>query len=44
MTYGSSGTILFDLEYVSLGGSFRLATGCFRDRSQVAARLTLPLN
>jgi hypothetical protein len=36
--------MLIDLKYVALGGAFAFPTGFFRDRSQLAARLTYLLN
>ncbi len=44
LTYRYSDSLLFDLKYVALGGAFQFPTGFFRDRSQLAARVTLLLN
>jgi hypothetical protein len=44
LTYRYSDSMLVDLKYVALGGSFTFPTGYFRDRSQLAVRLTYLLN
>lgn len=44
VTYRYTDSLLFDLKYVILGGNFNFPTGFFRDRSQLAARVTLLLN
>jgi hypothetical protein len=44
LTYRYSDSLLFDLKYVALGGSFTFPTGFFRDRSQLSARVTFLLN
>ena len=44
LTYRYSDSMLVDLEYVALGGAFAFPTGFFRDRSQLAVRLTYLLN
>ena len=44
LTYRYSDSMLVDLKYVALGGAFAFPTGFFRDRSQLAVRLTYLLN
>jgi hypothetical protein len=34
----------FDLKYVALGGAFNFPTGFFKERSQLAMRVTYLLN
>jgi hypothetical protein len=44
LTYRYSDSFLVDLKYVALGGAFAFPTGFFRDRSQLALRLTYQFN
>jgi len=44
LAYRYSDSLIFDLEYVALGGAFSFPTGFFKDRSQLAVRLTYLLN
>jgi uncharacterized protein DUF1302 len=44
VTYRYTESVIFDLKYVLLGGAFTFPTGFFRDRSQLAARVTFLLN
>ena len=44
LTYRFSDSLLFDAEYVYMGGAFMLPTGFFRDRSRLSARITYLLS
>ena len=44
VTYRYTDSLLFDFKYVLLGGNFNFPFGFFRDRSQLAARITYLLN
>ena len=44
LSYRYSDSLIFDLKYALLGGTFMFPTGYFRDRSQLAARVTVLLN
>jgi hypothetical protein len=44
LAYRYSDSLIFDLKYVALGGAFSFPTGFFRDRSQLAVRLTYLMN
>ena len=44
VTYRYTESVIFDLKYILLGGAFTFPTGFFRDRSQLAARVTFLLN
>jgi hypothetical protein len=44
LNYRYSDNLIFDLKYQLLGGNFLFPFGFFRDRSQLAARMTLLLN
>jgi len=44
LSYRFSDSLLFDLRYTYLGGAFMFPSGFFRDRSQLAARVTVQLN
>jgi hypothetical protein len=44
LTYRFNDNLIFDFKYVLLGGNFNFPFGYFRDRSQLAARMTLLLN
>ena len=44
LNYRFTDNLQFDLKYVLLGGNFNFPFGYFRDRSQLAARVTMLLN
>jgi hypothetical protein len=44
LTFRYSDSVIFDFQYVLLDGTFTFPTGYFRDRSQLAARVTFLLN
>ncbi len=44
VAYRFTDSLLFDMQYVLLGGAFRFPTGYFRDRSQLSFRVTYQLN
>jgi hypothetical protein len=44
LTFRYSDSLIFDLKYVLLGGNFNFPFGFFRDRSELAARMTMLLN
>jgi hypothetical protein len=43
LTYRWTDSLLFDLNYINIGGAFQ-SLGFFRDRSQIALRMTYQLN
>ena len=44
VTFRYSDALIFDLRYIRFAGTFTFPTGYFRDRSQIAARVTFLLN
>lgn len=44
LSYRYTDNLIFDLRYTILGGNFYFPFGYFRDRSQLAARMTMLLN
>ena len=44
VVYRYNDSLLFDFQYIKLGGSFTFPTGYFRDRSQMGFRVTYQLN
>jgi hypothetical protein len=44
VVYRYNDSLLFDFQYVMLGGAFAFPTGYFRDRSQLGFRVTYQLN